>query len=53
VGAGVAELSASFALAIEMGARLEDIAETIHAHPTQSEAFQETALRSLGHGLHL
>ncbi|MEO1704091.1 MAG: FAD-dependent oxidoreductase, partial [Pseudomonadota bacterium] len=27
VGAGVAELSASFALAIEMGARLEDIAE--------------------------
>ncbi|MEL6690061.1 MAG: dihydrolipoyl dehydrogenase [Pseudomonadota bacterium] len=53
VGAGVAELSAAFTLAIEMGARLEDIAETIHAHPTQGEAFQEAALRGLGAGLHL
>lgn len=53
VGGGVAELSASFALAIEMGACLEDIAGTIHAHPTQSEAFQEAALRTLGHALHI
>jgi len=53
VGGGVAELSASFALAIEMGARLEDIAATIHAHPTQSEAFQEAAMRVLGHSLHI
>lgn len=53
VGAGVAELSASFTLAIEMGARLDDLAETIHAHPTQSEALQEAALRGLGRGLHL
>lgn len=53
VGGGVAELSASFGLAIEMAARLEDIAGTIHAHPTQGEAFQEAALRSLGHALHI
>lgn len=53
VGGGVAELSASFGLAIEMGARLEDIAGTIHAHPTQGEAFQEAALRTLGHALHI
>jgi len=53
VGAGVSELSASFALAIEMGARLEDIAGTIHAHPTRSEAFQEAALKALGHALHI
>ncbi|MCH2076027.1 MAG: dihydrolipoyl dehydrogenase [Rhodobacteraceae bacterium] len=53
VGEGVAELSAVFTLAIEMGAQLEDIAETIHAHPTQGEAFQEAALRGLGAGLHL
>jgi len=53
VGGGVAELSASFSLAIEMGARLEDIAGTIHAHPTQSEAFQEAAMRTLGHALHI
>ncbi len=52
VGAGVSELSAAFALAIEMGARLEDIAGTVHAHPTESEAFQEAALKALGHGLH-
>ena len=53
VGQGVSELSAAFALAIEMGARLEDIAGTIHAHPTQSEAFQEAALKALGHALHI
>ncbi|HEU0222690.1 MAG TPA: dihydrolipoyl dehydrogenase [Paracoccaceae bacterium] len=53
VGAGVSELAASFALALETGARLEDIAGTIHAHPTQGEAFQEAALRALGHAVHL
>lgn len=53
VGGGVAELAASFGLALEMGARLEDIAATIHAHPTQGEAFQEAALRTLGHALHI
>jgi dihydrolipoamide dehydrogenase len=36
-----------------MGARLEDIAGTIHAHPTQGEAFQESALKSLGRELHI
>ena len=49
VGAGVSELSAAFSLALEMGARLEDIAGTIHAHPTLSEAFHEAALTALGH----
>jgi dihydrolipoamide dehydrogenase len=53
VGAGISELSAAFGLAVEMGARLEDIAGTIHAHPTQSEAFAEAALKGLGHALHM
>lgn len=53
VGQGVSELSAAFGLAIEMGARLEDIAGTIHAHPTQGEALQEAALKALGHALHI
>ncbi|QFI67762.1 dihydrolipoyl dehydrogenase [Sinorhizobium alkalisoli] len=53
VGHAVSELSAAFALAIEMGARLEDVAGTIHAHPTQSEAFQEAAFKALGHALHI
>jgi dihydrolipoamide dehydrogenase len=53
VGAGVSELSAAFSLALEMGARLEDIALTIHAHPTMSEAFHEASLAALGHPLHM
>jgi dihydrolipoamide dehydrogenase len=53
VGAGVSELSSTFALSIEMGARLEDVAATIHAHPTRSEGFQEAALKALGHALHI
>ncbi|MEN3147985.1 dihydrolipoyl dehydrogenase [Neorhizobium sp. IRAMC:178] len=53
VGAGISELSAAFSLAIEMGARLEDVAGTIHAHPTQSEGFAEAALKALGHALHV
>lgn len=53
VGGGVSELAAAFGLALEMGARLEDIAGTIHAHPTQGEALQEAALRTLGHALHI
>ncbi len=53
VGRGVSELSTTFALAIEMCVRLEDIAGTIHAHPTRSEAVQEAALKALGHPLHL
>jgi len=53
VGQGVSELSTAFGLAMEMGARLEDIAGTIHAHPTQGEGFQEAALKALGHALHI
>lgn len=53
VGKGVSELAAAFGLALEMGATLEDIAGTIHAHPTQGEALQEAALRTLGHALHI
>ncbi|TAM98601.1 MAG: dihydrolipoyl dehydrogenase, partial [Rhizobiaceae bacterium] len=53
VGQGVSELAAAFGLAIEMGARLEDVAGTIHTHPTLGEAFHEAALRTLGHALHI
>jgi len=53
VGEGISELSAVFALALEMGARLEDVAATIHAHPTRGEAFQEAALKALGHAIHI
>jgi dihydrolipoamide dehydrogenase len=53
VGQGTAELAAAFGLAIEMGARLEDIAGTIHAHPTLGEGFHEASLKALGHALHI
>ncbi len=53
VGAHMSELSAAFSLAIEMGARLEDMGATIHAHPTQSEGLQEACLKALGHALHI
>ena len=53
VGAGVSELAGAFALALEMGARLEDIGGTIHAHPTLGEAFHEASLRALGEALHI
>ena len=44
---------APFALTLEMGCRLEDVAATIHAHPTLSEAIPEAAMRALGHALHI
>ena len=52
VGRHVSELSGEFALALEMGARLEDIGGTIHVHPTLSEAFHESALSALGQAIH-
>ena len=48
----VAELHSEFILALEMGALLEDIADTVHAHPTMTEAFHEAALKTLGHAIH-
>jgi len=53
VGAGISELSAAFSLAIEMGARLEDVAGTIFAHPTLSEGMLEAALKTLGQPIHI
>jgi len=53
VGAHVSELVGEFTLALEMGGLLEDVAGTIHAHPTLTEAFHEAALRALGHAIHI
>ena len=43
VGAGVSELSGEAALAIEMQASVEDLALTIHAHPSLSEMLRDAA----------
>ena len=53
VGAHISELSGEFAVAMEMGATLADIAGVIHAHPTLSEAFFEASLAGLGHAIHI
>ncbi len=53
VGGAVSELAAGFTQSIELGAQLEDVAGTIHAHPTLGEAVQEAALRAVGHALHI
>jgi len=47
VGPRAGDLIAEAVLAIEMGAVLEDLAATIHAHPTLSETINEAALSAL------
>jgi dihydrolipoamide dehydrogenase len=53
VGREVAELAGEFAHALAMGAVLDDLAHTIHVHPTLGEAVGEAALLGLGRALHL
>ena len=53
VGHGVSELISEAALAIEMGAFLDDLQHTIHPHPTMSEALMESVDAALGEAAHL
>jgi len=46
------ELIAELALAVEMGATLEDVGRTIHTHPTLSEAVMEAVKNAQGHAIH-
>jgi dihydrolipoamide dehydrogenase len=52
-GAGAGELISEAVLAIEMGATVEDIALTIHPHPTLSETVMEAADAYDGHATHI
>jgi len=52
VGPEASELVAELGLAIEMGATLEDVAATIHTHPTLAESTMEAAEHALGHAIH-
>jgi len=52
VGAGAGELISEAVLAIEMGATAEDIALTVHPHPTLSETLMECAEAFYGHATH-
>jgi dihydrolipoamide dehydrogenase len=52
VGPEASELIAELGLAIEMGATVEDIAATVHTHPTLAEAVMEAAENALGEAIH-
>jgi dihydrolipoamide dehydrogenase len=52
VGAEVSNLIAEAALAIEMGAVAQDLALTVHAHPTLAEALMEACEGVYGHAIH-
>ncbi|WP_144808832.1 dihydrolipoyl dehydrogenase [Enterococcus casseliflavus] len=53
VGPGASDLIAEITLAIEAGLTLEDIALTIHGHPTLSEVIMDTTELALGLPIHL
>lgn len=53
VGPESSTMIAEMALAIEAGLQLEDIALTVHAHPTLGEATMEAADVALGHPIHV
>ncbi|WP_224333451.1 dihydrolipoyl dehydrogenase [Haloprofundus halobius] len=52
VGPEASELIAEVALAVEMGATLEDVAATIHTHPTLAEVVQEAAENAEDQAIH-
>jgi len=53
IGPGASDLVAEAVFAIEMGAQLEDLALTIHTHPTLPEALAEAAENALGKAIHI
>lgn len=52
-GPEASNLISEATLAVEMGARLEDLALTIHPHPTLGETMMEAAEAALGHAIHI
>ncbi len=52
LGPSASELISEAVLALEYSASSEDIARTVHAHPTLSEAMHEAALAVTGRALH-
>ncbi|HVB13017.1 MAG TPA: dihydrolipoyl dehydrogenase [Nitrososphaerales archaeon] len=53
VGNESSDLISEAALAIELGATLDDIASTIHPHPTLPESIMEAAENALGKAIHI
>jgi len=53
IGSEASDLISEAALAVEMGATLEDIGFTIHPHPTLPEAIMEAAEAAKGKAIHI
>jgi dihydrolipoamide dehydrogenase len=53
VGPRASDLIAELAVAMELGASAEDLARTVHAHPTLTEAVKEAALAVAGRTIHI
>ncbi|MCK4225031.1 MAG: dihydrolipoyl dehydrogenase [candidate division Zixibacteria bacterium] len=53
LGPRATDLIAELTLAMKMGAKTEDLIDTIHAHPTLSEPVRETALKLEGRPIHI
>ena len=53
IGPRASDLIHEAALAIKVGAKVSDIAETIHAHPTIAEGMMEAAEAGLGTAIHM
>lgn len=53
IGSEATELIAEYGLAVELEATIEEIHQTIHAHPTLSEAVMEAAAAAMGEAIHI
>ena len=53
IGPRATELIAEASLGMQLETTVEEVAETIHAHPTLSEAMLETAHSVYGEAIHI
>ena len=52
IGPVAGDIAQQAVIAMEFGSTAEDLALTMFAHPTVSEALHEAALDSMGHAIH-
>jgi dihydrolipoamide dehydrogenase len=53
IGSEATELIAEYGLAMALEATVDDVHQTIHAHPTLSEALMEAAAATSGEAIHI
>ena len=52
VGPCASDLIAEGTLAVKMGCRIDELADTIHGHPTLAEIMSEVSMKALGRPIH-